>query len=193
MKISLKKTTCLLAILLGTTLSATTIPIYPNFGDVSEVSDLSKGGLRIGGGGENGPQSSEAYSQEFVVQDRAYIAFDWRVIDSTEDAAYSYYDININGQGQGPWTFQDGAGMGVYCGTISHLLDEGVYNLDVGVYVYGPKDSYLLDIWNVRLSDSDVGVSAHRCEVPDSSLGFLGVFSILGVIGLGRRRCVCDA
>jgi hypothetical protein len=171
---------------------ATSISISTNSGYVTEVSDLSKGGLRLGGSGQLG-QPSEVVSEQFNVEREAYIAFDWRVTDTTLEDAYSYYDINIfsgdnNGvKSLGAETFQDGEGVGVYCGTVSHLLGEGAYTLDIGVFVYDTQDSYLLDVSNVRLSDVDVGVDGYRCNVPDSPLGFAGTLSILSLIGLRRR------
>jgi hypothetical protein len=209
MKIPLKSSFALAstALLLSVNANAVSIPLDSfavDYGSVSEVSDLSGGGLRLQNDiTELDADGARIGLDSLVVPVNSNLLFDWRVFDLSDMRDYSYYEIISLDDSiflpPGDSTFHHGysvTGPTGIEGTVVRYLMAGTYSLYIGTYVENPDPSkYILDISNVRLQaleslqiqtlSEDSTKEEHR--VPDSSLGFLGIASILGLIGSHRR------
>ncbi len=161
-----------------------------DFGDVSYVSDLSNGGLRLQLRPGDNTQGALVHSETINVGGFSELLFDWWVDASVNSTANSFYEI-VQGGIIGPRImFHEVPGIGDSLGTVSHFLNQGDYVLNIGTSV--KNDPYTLTIDNVRLDPFEEQASQQLLDgptndVPDSSLGFLGVATIIGMIGAHRR------
>ncbi len=174
-----------------------------DYGSVSAVSDLSGGGLRLQNNvAEIDAQGARIGIDSLAVPVKSNLLFDWRVFDHSEMRDYSYYEIaSLDGSifPTGDSTFHHGYGVTGPTGTegtVTRFLMAGTYSFHIGTYVENPDPSkYLLDISNVRLEPLETLLVRTFSEdaipeenrVSDSSLGFLGLASILGLISASRR------
>lgn len=151
-----------------------------NFGSVSYVSDLSTGGLRFNRGNA-GIGGSQITAENLAVTRLSELSFDWSVEDSSwyrDRAFYQILDLDLEAI-----LLHDGIGQGTADGSVIRLLNPGDYQLKVSTYYDiddGEVDIGMYDFMlrNLRITPLDV---------PDSSLGFLGIASIFILFGAHRR------
>lgn len=160
------------------------VPFMVDYGSVEYVSDLSNGALRFNG--KPGVRSTSISKRELVITGTTNLIFDWSVYDRSDVDEVSFYTINDVRS-----TLHDGIGMGDYSGTVSRILGAGTYDFQIISNTTNLEDNrYLLTVGNLRLDpypESDQDPRSDVANVPDSSLGFLGIATIFAVMGAGRR------
>jgi len=199
-------TTAALAAGLATTLQAVTIgdtvdaggtgelggvQFAVDFGSVEYVSDLSNGALRFNGSSDS--LSTSIFTEKLDILGDTELAFDWSVMDLSDRNDFSWYQIE--GLDPGISTFHDGIGMGNSSGTVSRFISAGEYVLRIQSAVAFNPDKYVLTVGNLRINPLDLPTlpdengpdGGEVTDVPDSSLGFLGIATVLGIIGAHRR------
>ena len=194
------------ALILSASVNAASIPVQDfavDYGSVSEISDLSGGGLRL----LNNTTEIDAHGarislESLIVPVDSNLLFDWRVFDQSNMRDYAYYELISKSPSiflpPGDSTFHHayGASATEVDGTVIRFLMAGSYSLFIGTHLENPNpQSYILDISNVRLEPLEqISIATLSQDptqdenpVPDSSLGFLSIASILGLIGAHRR------
>lgn len=165
-----------------------------DFGSVEYVSDLSNGALRFNGSANS--LSTSIFTEELNFAEETELAFDWMVMDRSDRNDFSWYQIE--GLDAGISIFHDGLGMGNSSGTVSRFLSAGDYVLRIQSAVAFNRELYQLTVGNLRINplesttlpEQDGPNGSFITDVPDSSLGFLGIATILAVIGAHRRMGV---
>jgi len=165
------------------------VPIMVDYGSAEYVSDLSNGALRFNNANVS---STSIYNNNLIINGLTELAFDWKVYDDSDTEEVSFFAIN-----EVESIFHDGVGKGNPFGTVSQFLDTGVYRLRVTSVTSNQDGSrYQLTMGNLRLNPLSVQANSVQNErsgvtdVPDSSLGFLGIATIFAVLGAGRRYSV---
>ena len=167
-----------------------------DFGSV-EVSDLSGGGLRFNRG-NTGIGGSQITTENLEITSLSELSFDWTVEDNSWYRDRAFYQIdNLDLEAI---MLHDGIGSGSATGLVNRLLEPGDYNLIVSTFYNFEEGDFDLGTYdfmlrNLRITTLETDSLYSRLEdqsgpireVPDSSLGFLGVASILGMIGSHRR------
>ena len=165
-----------------------------NFGSVDFVSDLSSGGLRFNRvGGTGGTQIA---TEDIVVGVDSELCFNWSVVDNSMYRERSLYQII--GLDTEAVTLHEGLGFGNAGGSVSRALAAGSYQLqvstafldfNVGMYdfTFGDLQIKPLEQEELFTAIQSPGQETRTNEVPDSSLGLLGLGSILGLFGARRR------
>ncbi len=160
-----------------------------DFGSVEYVSDLSNGALRFNGTPQ--AQSTSIFTENLSITGETELAFDWSVVDMSDMKDFSYYQIL--GLDTDISVFHDGIGMGRPGGTVSRFLNPGDYVLRISSAIANAdRAKYQLTVGNLRLNPlnspthpgQDLG--SDIADVPDSSLGFLGIATIFAIMG-GHR------
>ncbi len=163
-----------------------------DFGAVEYVSDLSNGALRFNGSETS--QSTSIFTEQLNIVGDTELAFDWSVMDNSDRDDFSWYQIE--GLDAGISVFHDGIGMGNPSGTVSRFLSTGDYVLRIQSAVAFNRELYRLTVGNLRINplndnnpypDQDQDPRSDVADVPDSSLGFLGIATIFAVMGAHRR------
>ncbi len=163
------------------------IPFAVDFGSVSYVSDLSNGALRFNGSASSASTSISTHN--LSISGDTEIAFDWSVLDLSDRNDFSFYQIE--GLDIGISTFHDGIGMGASSGTVSRFVSTGEYVLRIQSAVAFNPELYQLTVGNLRITslDSptlpDMGAPPRNdvSDVPDGSIGFLGISVMLALLG----------
>ncbi len=166
-------------------------PVSVDFGSVTYVSDLSNGALRFDGSPTS--QSTSIFTQTLNILGDSELAFDWTVMDLSDRDDFAWYQIE--GLDAGISTFHDGIGMGNSAGTVSRFVSTGDYVLRIQSAVAFNRELYKLTVGNLRINPRDVQTVSNQIEVlqrdatevPDSSLGFLGIATIFALVGAQRR------
>lgn len=160
-----------------------------DFGSVEFVSDLSNGALRFNGTPQ--AKSTSIYTENISITGETELAFDWSVFDNSDMKDFSYYQIL--GLDTDISIFHDGIGMGQPGGTVSRFLNSGEYVLRINSAIANAdRNNYQLIIGNLRLNSlnpptqPDSDPHSDVANVPDSSLGFLGIATLLAIMG-GHR------
>lgn len=157
-----------------------------DFGTFSYVSDLSQGGLRR----TEATQGSQISFDPVVPAEDSNLFFDWSVfenpdfIDPNNSSFYRLAGIDTVNN-----ILHTGGGS-PNSGTVSRFIPGGQeYQLIVGTTVPSSNpDDYVLTLGPLSLDSVNPDPPVRDPEpVPDSSLGFLGIASIFGVIGASRR------
>lgn len=158
-----------------------------DFGSVSYVSDLSGGGLRFNRG-TTGAGGSQITTENLAITNLSELSFDWSVEDKSWYRDRAFYQILNSDPSNTEATFDlesimlhDGVGKGSANGSVIRLLNPGDYELQVTTYYDFTKGGFDVGMYDFMLSNLRI------TPVPDSSLGFLGIASILSLIGAHRR------
>ncbi len=156
-----------------------------DFGSVEYVSDLSNGALRFNGTPQ--AQSTSIYTENLSITGETELAFDWSVFDMSDMKDFAYYQII--GLDSDISIFHDGIGMGRPGGTVSRFLNPGEYVLRINSAIANAdRTKYQLTVGNLRLiredppTQPDQDLRSDVTDVPDSSLGFLGIATILAIM-----------
>jgi len=97
----------------------------------------------------------------------------------TERALYKLIGLNVVADVE-PITLHHGVGMGSASGSVTRLAGPGSYQLQVRT----AWDPVNIGLYDFTLSNLQI---TPRLDVPDSSLGFLGIASILSLLGAHHR------
>lgn len=158
-----------------------------DFGSVSYVSDLSGGGLRFNRG-TTGAGGSQITTENLAITSLSELSFDWSVEDKSWYRDRAFYQILNSDPSNTEATFDlesimlhDGVGKGSANGSVIRLLNPGDYELQVTTYYDFTDGGFDVGMYDFMLSNLRI------TPVPDSSLGFLGIASILSLIGAHRR------
>ena len=146
----------------------------------AEVSDLSSGGLRFNRQ-QAGTGGTQITTENLAITSQGELSFDWSVDDNSwyrDRAYYQIDDLDLEAI-----MLHDGMGKGSANGSVIRLLEPGNYQLIVSTFYNLDEGDYDIGSYDFTLSNLRVtGVG-----VPDSSLGILGIASILGTFVVHRR------
>ena len=155
------------------------ISFNADFGS-AEVSDLSSGGLRFNRQ-QAGTGGTQITTENLAITSQGELSFDWSVDDNSwyrDRAYYQIDDLDLEAI-----MLHDGTGKGSANGSVIRLLEPGNYQLIVSTFYNFDEGDYDIGTYDFTLSNLRVtGVG-----VPDSSLGILGIASILGIFVVHRR------
>ena len=155
------------------------ISFNADFGS-AEVSDLSSGGLRFNRQ-QAGTGGTQITTENLAITSQGELSFDWSVDDNSwyrDRAYYQIDDLDLEAI-----MLHDGMGKGSANGSVIRLLEPGNYQLIVSTFYNFDEGDYDIGTYDFTLSNlrvTGVGVS-------DSSLGILGIASILGIFVVHRR------
>ena len=144
----------------------------------AEVSNLSSGGLRFNRL-QTGIGGTQITTENLAITGQSELSFDWSVDDNSwyrDRAFYQIDDLDLEAI-----MLHDGTGKGSANGSVIRLLEPGNYQLIVSTYYNFDEGDFDIGTYDFTLSNLRV------TGVPDSSLGILGIASILGTIGVHRR------